>query len=82
MEEGKKEEEEKEEGKERKMENLVITEIKADVPKEADAVGGGVTWNIVSVARSTNAEDGELNGKRIRAEVEAKMGLFSSSGYF
>ena len=43
IEEGRDEEKEEEDGQEKKMDNEVIREILAGVPKEADAVGGGVT---------------------------------------
>ena len=50
----------REEGWEKKMENEVMKECPAGVPKEADAVGSGVTRNSVPVAQSTTTGEGPL----------------------
>ena len=64
-------EEEEEEGQKKKMENEVMNEISANVPREADAAGCGVTQKAVPVAQGTNAggivsvNPGSGSGRRI-----------------
>ena len=77
MEEGREEEEGEEEGQEKKMESEAIRGITASVPKPADAVGGGVTWNTVSAALNTHA--GEDSFKKSELGLGRKVDLKKST---
>ena len=63
--------EEDEEGQEKKTDNEVVKEIFAAVPKEAEAVGKGVTRNAVSVAKILVTKSGLEVGRKICLEGAA-----------
>ena len=82
MEEGREEEEGEEGGQEKKMEKEVIGEIIADVPKEADTVGGGVTRNSVSAVLSTNAGEHSFRKSEIGVGRKDDLKIIDQSLYW
>ena len=79
VEQGREGEEEWEEGHNKKMENGVVNEILAGVPRETDAAGSGVAQVAVFVAQSTNAgrDPGTASGMKQKwdcSQVEDEFG--------